>query len=1119
MPKANLTYDPSLQALERILGEPPTHRILIVDLQSPRDIPDPSTVGGEVRWIHLDEAVLPRGTYLFKDSTETVVMAVRTGQPSAPETSTWDAPDDDPLIRAHSWFSMWWEAAHAVPIAKFAVKDLVVLRSGGQEATIRGRSYSAGRWSYQVRHAGRTTTVTEASLAPFEDDDNPHEWVERAPDGAERFAATLTRAKLQQHLTDTVYSFRASRTIFRPYQFKPVIRLLAAESPRLLIADEVGLGKTIEAGLVWTELAARGQADRVLIVCPSMLVTKWRFEMEDRFGQELEELDSAGLNHFLERVERDRLPKRGQWICSLERLRNWNGLERLAELAPQFDLIIADEAHAFRNVGTRSNDLGALLSAWADALIFLSATPLNLGNDDLFNLLQLIAPGEFDDRHGLEQQLEPNRLLHRIGSSLFEPDIDNSLRLQWLLAVKDLTFGKAVAGRPEYSEVEHLLRKGRLTPADIAETKRLLSALHTLSTVVTRTRKVEVQERKAIRQAERVTVEWTPEEHDLYAAIERWQIDRAMKSGHPVGFATQMPLRLAGSCLPAARDSVLGSHSMLDDYLDPISPGDGDSSPRDLERPPIEVVDAARRLGETDTKFDVFLTELRRVVETGRRVIVFTFSRRALAYLETRLRQAHISLDVLHGGVSGAERQGVMARFRSGDFHVLLASRVASEGLDFEFASAIVNYDLPWNPMEVEQRIGRIDRFGQEEEKILILNFITPETIEGRIIARLHDRIGVFQDSIGELEPILQSRISELQKTAFDFALSEEERLRRTEQQMAAIEEQRHTQDLVESASEYLASTDNAEIDGLERSIVDSGRYVGQMELALCLADWIHRSPGARCSISKDRKQLTVRGNRQLADDVAAVGTAGERSAREVDEVVRRLQQESDIYLCLDQELARTTRAELLTANHPLVRAALRVPGPTQVRFASVAYRGSGSPPGQYFTLVAVASWSGIRASAELWTSTVDMNGSPAPQSIGDGLLAALAQGTLFDGAPDTLGDYVSLLDVALADLRDRQASEEARRLAENEALVESRRISLHETHRRKVGQIERRLETIRSRTHDSPDNNKKAIRLNESQLTAQARRLAEAEQRLNDRLLGQFSVEYLAASIVEVLP
>lgn len=578
------------------------------------------------------------------------------------------------------------------------------------------------------------------------------------------------------------------------------MRLLETGSLRLLVADEVGLGKTIEAGLVWTELDARGLAHRVLVVCPSMLVPKWCAEMEERFGFDLTELTRPLLDDLLDRVQTDRVPRRFHAVCSIERLRVWSGLARLAELAPHFDLVIVDEAHSFRNADTKSHALGALLSDWADALVFLSATPLNLGNDDLYNLLELLAPGDFDDRSVLEQRLAPNSILNRIGSSFFDRTLDNKVRRRWLAEVDGLAFGPAVTARPEYGALSRLLEAEQLTPATIADAKRLIAQLHTLSAVVTRTRKVEIQEHKAVREAIPIPVDWTPIEAALYREFERWQRERARRRGLPVGFVTQMPLRLASTCLPAACGRVLdwAPAAWEDDDLDRFdweSQDDADDLP-----PPPELIELASRLAGVDTKFDAFVGHLLPIVQSGKRVLVFTFSRAALAYLHERLDPL-VRVDVLHGGVDRHGRHAVMRAFRAHDVDVLHASRVASEGLDFEYCSAVVNYDLPWNPMEVEQRIGRIDRFGQVEDKVLILNFHTPGTIETDIIARVHQRIGVFTDSIGELEPILQSRLTDLRRAMLDFELSDDQRQRRLDETLTAIEELSRTSAEVESAS------------------------------------------------------------------------------------------------------------------------------------------------------------------------------------------------------------------------------------------------------------------------------------------------------------------------------
>ena len=209
-----------------------------------------------------------------------------------------------------------------------------------------------------------------------------------------------------------------------------------------------------------------------------MLVGKWRAEMDQRFGFELEEMTAEGLADLLDRVETDRLSANFRGVCSLERLRAWGGLEALARLSPRFDLVIVDEAHAFRNQGTRSNALGALLSDWADALIFLSATPLNLGNDDLYNLLELLAPGEFDDRNVLVDRLEPNAVLNRVATSLLDRSVDNRTRREWLHSIQNLTFGPAVTGRPEYRELDQLLQQPALTPSDVVRIRSHVGALH-----------------------------------------------------------------------------------------------------------------------------------------------------------------------------------------------------------------------------------------------------------------------------------------------------------------------------------------------------------------------------------------------------------------------------------------------------------------------------------------------------------------------------------------------------------------------------------------------------------------------------------------------------------------
>lgn len=1112
----DLEYLPVLADVNDLVQSAQMSRILVVG----GSISSAAGEAQQIRIVEHPEGQLPTGLYVFRHPAETWLMVVHDGtSPGLSYQSSWDATDTDPLRLAYRWFEAWWPEASVVPRPQFGVGAPVIRLSDEMEGLIRARHFDIGQWFYSVRLKGRTVDVREADLQTPVADDDPEGWIQRTPESAEKLAATITKAKLTEQLTDTVYSFRASRTVFRPYQFRPVLKLLESGRLRLLIADEVGLGKTIEAGLLWTELDARRQANRVLVVCPSGLVAKWKDEMDLRFGYDLEELTRPDLDELLDRFENDRFPKRFHGIVSVERLRIWGGLDRLAELPTRFDLIIVDEAHVFRNSGTRSNALGSLLSDWADALVFLSATPLNLGNDDLFNLLQLLSPGDFDDRQVLDRVLEPNRILSQIGASLLNSDIKPQQRVAILDSMKSLAFGSNTAKQPEFHELRLLLQQP-LDSQSVVRARQLLRRLHTLDSVVTRTRKIEVQEQRTVREPISIDVQWTEAETSFYREYEEWQRRRSSRKGVPSGFAMQMPMRLASTCLPAARDRVLAlargvSPQPLDtedEHPDDLTDSDVSQELESVieESPPDALVEAAHALGETDTKLAVFIEKLIPLVRSGKRVLVFSFSRPTLAYLHEKLSQL-LNVRVMHGGVSKEDRAELIADFRGSKFEVMLASRVASEGLDFEFCSAVVNYDLPWNPMEVEQRIGRIDRFGQPEQKIFILNFHTPGTIETDIIERVHERIGVFTSSIGELEPILRDNIGELRRAIFDYELTPEQRSKSLNATLAAIEEQKLAVEDLERSSGLLASADNAEIEGLERDLLATGRYIGQFELVLLLKSWVNRSRNADLVVSDDGKTLRIHGSRELEFDLRLVQSEGERSASELDRLGAKLRDGIDIYLSLDQEHARTTNLPLLTANHPLIRAAIASGVHGQARFAAIKIRTDQVAPGNYLCLMSVARWRGIHSSNELWTSVVHADTLEEFPTLGEVVLSSLADNSWQQGSylrPVSL----PALHKAMSQIRRQRIAKEKDRSAANSRLIDTRRLSIEETFRRKRSVIARRIET--ARRNQSPT----AVRLGESQLAQQDRLHEEAQAELELKARYSMEVEHLAVCLVEVV-
>ncbi|GAB3316293.1 hypothetical protein GCM10027451_32910 [Geodermatophilus aquaeductus] len=1069
-----------------------------------------------MRHASADGVDLPEGLYWFSSAGGVRVLAVSEG--SAPASSDTVArehlTEDHPLTVAEEWMDALWPDATVVPVPRFGVGEDVIVRATGRDHPVRSRRYSSGRWVYMLRADGQTSTYGEDMVAPLEASDDVHTWAHGPRDSARRLSATLTRAKLAGSFSDTIFSFRATRTLFRGYQFRPVIRMLESGKSRILIADEVGLGKTIEAGLVWTELEARSDADRVLVVCPASLVAKWRSEMEVHFGFQLTELAGPALAEFEQRLQENRLPARFAHVISIERLRTWEALTELAEFAEPLDLAIVDEAHIMRNSGTRSYAAGSLLSEWAKALVLLTATPINLSNQDLFTLLELLAPEDFRDDVALEAQLEPNAVLNRLAGLLTRPDVDGAARTAVLGELGRLTFGKPLLRRPELSFLRELVAHDRLSPRQVVDARRYIGDLNMLSSVLTRTRRVEVDEKKAVRNSHDVRVQWTEREERFYAAYVDWCRARADAAGVPVGFAMQMPLRLASACLPAAREQVLawdadGGLSLAD--------GDGDGAlgapptvPR--IRPHVELLAAARALEDVDSKFTQFESLLQKALAGTRQALVFTFSRPTLAYLARRLADRY-RVAVLHGGVPRDRRNEIIADFRAGAYDVVLANRVASEGLDFEFCSVVVNYDLPWNPMEVEQRIGRIDRIGQQEEKINVFNVWCPAALDEQIKERLLTRIGVFQGSIGALEPIVTEHLSELRDAVFDFRLSPSERRQKADATLAAIEAQRTSLEDLATASPFLLAATTTDVADLEQDIVSTGRYVGSAELLHVLADWAHTCDAPAPVVSADGRVLRLRGNSEMSDRLNRLVSSGRLGKHEVQAYQNSLRNEAEWHLTLDHEAARTSRsADLLSARHPLVLAATQVSEHRKARFASVSVDSRGAvAPGRIAVLLAVARWGSVRPGQELWGTAVTWDGRPVAQDYVDLLLARLATGELAEGSPDGPRDLAAVVDRLQELMDDRYLSENDRRAHEAEALLQSRRAVLDEQHKRRREVIARRRRTAAERGRD------RGVALFDRQL----QRAEENHRQLLDALDGEgapnLSTTPLALCLVEV--
>lgn len=1101
-------YHPIPDDLDAVLGRARFVRAVVLD----ESIDGLYDAVDSVRTAPLPEAQLPAGLYWFAGVVEPLILQVGAGPTGTSDElalDVWDDAVEHPLAEALRWAEHLWDTGFPVPAPKFAVGDRALTVPAGADVEVRARTFDHGTWSYRVRGDGGLRSELEQKLAPIEASDQPDEWVLGERSSAARFGATLTRTKLRGRFADTIYSFRATRTVFRPYQFKPVLKLLQTGQARILIADEVGLGKTIEAGLIWTELEARHEADRVLIVCPSVLVDKWRDEMLERFGFDATQLDRDELKRFLEQHREGRVPRRKSYVVSLETLRTWDALEELQENPPEFDLVIVDEAHSMRNSETKSYQLGTQLSEWTigSNMVFLTATPINLRETDLLHLLGLLEPADFDTIDDLESRLEPNAVLNEIGRMLTRQDVRSPDFDRVLRGLSGLVFEKAITLRPEFGELRDILRRAPLAPKDVAEARRHIGELNALSTTVTRTRRAEVDEKKAMRDAEPgIEIIWTPAESGFYAEYLKWCARRADLANTPLYFSMQMPIRLASTSIHLAAQEVLKSDPEI--WVGDASDGRG----ANWVEPHPELVVAARTvLATPDTKLDTLGEVLRELHGLGRQALLFTWSKATLKYLQAAYK-GEFRIAVLNGDVKHEQRRKIMKDFRAGQYDFLFANRVASEGLDFEFCSAVINYDLPWNPMEIEQRIGRIDRIGQESEKILIRNFYNDEAIDSRIMFRVLQRIAIFEQSIGELEPIIGQHMDVL-RAAMDFRLTPAQQEEKARQFLTAIEAQRLGLSQVADSAAGLIISNDVEIAGLEDELIATGRYLGQVELAHLLDDWARTDGGDAVSWSADGRTIELEGNPAMAARVVDLTQRGRRTRAETGTLISDLQNHIPIHLSLDQELARTSEIDLLSATHPLVMAAAEVPGHRHARFASVRARATEEvAAGRYLVVLAHAEHAS-RGGDEIWGASVDDNGLSKGDGPADAVLAALAKGTLREGGAVEAALLPRLASRAKRELERRHREVQDRRDIEEGALTEARRAILTDQHTRRMKGIERRMQTMLER-----DRGHKVLRMVEGQRRRQQERFETLMAELEAKKPNAVSLRYLAVCALEVV-
>lgn len=654
---------------------------------------------------------------------------------------------------------------------------------------------------YQVFTANGLQTYYESQIE-IQDIQDEMEKVD-----AERFHAVLTASLIRNPSISSLYSLNSAQIDFIPHQFRPVLKFIRSDKPRLLIADGVGVGKTIEAGLILRELQARRNLDSVLIICPRPLVTerKWETEMK-RFGEEFTPLDGTLFRHCIHELDLE-----GEWPEKYKKAiipyslfdegnvfgnKKHNGLMQVDP--PKFDLVIVDEAHHIRNTATYAYRAVSHFCDSAEAVVLLTATPVQLQYDDLFVLLNLLRPDLIIDRKTFHDMAEPNGYINAASTYVrgFKEGWQEQAYDQLMNACRTDWGRKIFVGNPTMQNALDMLNQKEITVEQRVQLISDIENMHTFSNLISRTRRRDIGE-FTIRRPSTVTTVFTPAQkqlHDKILAVIH-EILSTIHCTDNTKFMMTTIRRQTASCLfglvPMLRSILYRHFYEITDDDDEIFELNSLSSEKNLvsiQKQIEEILKLAENLPPEDPKLEDMLKVVnKKQHEEKNKIMIFSSFRHTLNYLYKQLAKKGYRVGMIHGDVPDEERIALRERFKTSmqdelTLDILLFSEVGCEGLDYQFCDCMINYDLPWNPMKVEQRIGRIDRNGQTSESVAIYNMVTPGTIDADIYDRCLMRIGVFHSSIGDCEEILGEVTSEIQKLVENTKLTDEERREKMQQ-------------------------------------------------------------------------------------------------------------------------------------------------------------------------------------------------------------------------------------------------------------------------------------------------------------------------------------------------
>ena len=540
-----------------------------------------------------------------------------------------------------------------------------------------------------------------------------------------RYVAMLS--KIKSETSEGILSRLSSGVIPLPHQLHVLNRAVSDNNVRYILADEVGLGKTIEAGLIIEELKARGLIKRILVVCPTGLVTQWSIEMEEKFGEKFRIILPEDYDTIRKITDNDDvygqfdqvispmdsikpLEKRIGW--SEERIEQYNEERIYSIINSGWDLVIIDEAH--RVAGSTGEvaryKLGNLLAAASPYLLLLTATPHNGKTEPFLRLIRLVDEKAFPNMKAVvKEQVAPyvirtekREAIDNNGNLLFKNRNTHIVELHWderhsqqrklyemVSSYVSKNYNKALRNRGKNMWVIFLLI--------------MMQRLVTSSTTAVRQslqKRIKILEEQAFRyesmtEAEFVEIDLEENMEEAIAAISMDIKSEIEDLNQIVAVAQQ------------------AEYQYLDVKVEPL----------------LSIVD------------DIFAED------RNRKLIIFTEFVATQQYLSKLLKDRGYSTSLLNGSLSIEERNLVLAEFRE-ETNILISTDAGGEGLNLQFANYMINYDLPWNPMKIEQRIGCVDRIGQQRD-VEIYNFVLADTVETRVKDVLEEKLSVILREIG----------------------------------------------------------------------------------------------------------------------------------------------------------------------------------------------------------------------------------------------------------------------------------------------------------------------------------------------------------------------------------